>query len=217
MSSGLTVSEFDAPPDKPSKADAAALSAAYLRERFAGAVALPPIRDEGAPDALRPAAVLVPVIERTAALTVLLTQRTDHLHHHPGQISFPGGRVEHGDTDPIMTALRETREEIGLQPERVELLGHLPEYHTGTGFRVTPIVGVVRPPFDLFPDAFEVAEVFEVPLSFLLDPSNRRRETLLINGRMRTYYALPWQHYHIWGATAGMLVSMADFLRSRPA
>lgn len=157
--------------------------------------------------------MLVPVIERSDALTVLLTQRTDHLHHHPGQISFPGGRAERGDTDPIMTALRETREEIGLQPERVELLGHLPEYHTGTGFRVTPIVGLVRPPFNLVPDAFEVAEVFEVPLSFLIDPANRRRETLLFNGRMRSYYAMPWQHYHIWGATAGMLVTLADLLR----
>lgn len=209
------MSDFDPDPANSPNFHLAALSAAFLRDRFAGAVPRAPVRDEGAPATLWPAAVLVPVIERPDALTVLLTQRTDHLHHHPGQISFPGGRVEHGDTDPIMTALRETREEIGLQPERVELLGHLPEYHTGTGFRVMPIVGLVRPPFDLVPDTFEVAEVFEVPLSFLMDPSNRRRESLRINGRMRSYYALPWRHYHIWGATAGMLVSLANFLSER--
>ena len=204
--------DFDSDSAKPPNTELRALSAAFLRDSFAGAVPQAPVRDEGAPETLWPAAVLVPVIERPEALTVLLTQRTDHLHHHPGQISFPGGRVELGDTDPIMTALRETREEIGLQPERVELLGHLPEYHTGTGFRVTPIVGLVRPPFELFPDTFEVAEVFEVPLSFLMDPSNRRRESLHINGRLRNYYALPWRHYHIWGATAGMLVRLANFL-----
>ena len=189
------------------------LSAACLRQRFSvatgdGAV----VRDDGAPANLRPAAVLVPVVDRPEGLTVLLTQRTDHLHHHPGQISFPGGRVEARDANPTMTALRETHEEIGLAPALVELLGQLPDYHTGTGFRVTPIVGLVRPPFEITPDSFEVAEVFEVPLAFLMDPANRRRERIMIEGRLRTYYAMPWQHYHIWGATAGMLVSLARFL-----
>ncbi|MCB1959792.1 MAG: CoA pyrophosphatase [Rhodocyclaceae bacterium] len=189
------------------------LNATCLRQRFADAPGhAAAVRDEGAPARLRPAAVLVPVVDRPDGLTVLLTQRTDHLHHHPGQISFPGGRVEARDISPSMTALRETHEEIGLAPARVELLGQLPDYHTGTGFRVTPFVGLVRPPFEIVPDSFEVAEVFEAPLHFLIDPANRRRERVMIDGRERTYYALPWRHYHIWGATAGMLVSLAHFL-----
>lgn len=188
------------------------LTAAALRERFALSPAPAVMRDDAAPDRLRPAAVLVPLVDRDEGLTVLLTRRTDHLHHHPGQVSFPGGRVEAGDRDAEMTALRETHEEIGLHPERVELLGALSEYHTGTGFRVTPVVGLIQPPFDLTPDSFEVAEIFEVPLSFLIDPANRRQEQLLIDGRARTYYAMPWQHHHIWGATAGMLVMLSRFL-----
>lgn len=188
------------------------LTAHGLRQRFAEAPASAPMRDDAAPERLRPAAVLVPVVDRNEGLTVLLTRRTDHLHHHPGQVSFPGGRVEAGDRSPEMTALRETHEEIGLHPERVELLGNLSDYHTGTGFRVTPVVGLVVPPFELTPDSFEVAEIFEVPLAFLVDPANRRRERIVIDGRERTFYAMPWQHYHIWGATAGMLVMLSRFL-----
>lgn len=188
------------------------LTAPALRQRFAKAPRPMVMRDDAAPARLRPAAVLVPLVERNDGLTVLLTRRTDHLHHHPGQVSFPGGRVEAGDLSPEMTALRETHEEIGLHPERVELLGALADYHTGTGFRVTPVVGLVQPPFDLVPDTFEVAEIFEVPLGFLIDPANRRQERLLIDGHERTYYAMPWQHYHIWGATAGMLVMLSRFL-----
>ncbi len=188
------------------------LTADALRQRFA--LSPPPavMRDDAAPSRLRPAAVLVPLVDRADGLTVLLTRRTDHLHHHPGQVSFPGGRVEEGDTDAEMTALRETHEEIGLHPRRIELLGSLSEYHTGTGFRVTPVVGLVQPPFDLTPDTFEVAEIFEVPLGFLIDPANRRQERLLIDGRERTYYAMPWRQHHIWGATAGMLVMLSRFL-----
>jgi len=159
-----------------------------------------------------PAAVLVPLVARPDALTVLLTRRTDHLHHHPGQISFPGGRVEEHDLSPVMTALRETEEEIGLDPERVELLGALPDYLTGTGFRVTPVVGLVHPPFELELDAFEVAEAFEVPLAFFLDPANHQRHRMEHEGRVREFYAMPYGDHFIWGATAGMLISLYRFL-----
>ncbi len=199
--------------DLPDEPHLPQMTADHVRTRFSGAQPAKSIVEDGADDAFRPAAVLVPLVNRADGLTVLLTQRTDHLHHHPGQISFPGGRVEAGDDGPAMTALRETEEEVGLHPRHIELLGRLPEYHTGTGFRVTPMVGLVHPPFDLVLDSFEVAEVFEVPLAFLLDPANHRQETLFYRGRNRTYFAMPWRHYHIWGATAGMLVCLSEFLR----
>jgi 8-oxo-dGTP pyrophosphatase MutT (NUDIX family) len=148
------------------------------------------------------------VVDRPRGLSVLFTRRTDHLHAHAGQISFPGGGAEEGDGSPEATALRETREEIGLDPAHVQLLGRLPEYRTVTGYRVMPVVGLVSPPFDLTPDDFEVAEVFEVPLAFLLDPANHRRETMKREGRTRHYYAMPYGHYYIWGATAGMLMNL---------
>lgn len=188
------------------------LSATWLRERFLVGAQPAPTREDESGRALRPAAVLVPVVDRAGGLSVLLTKRTDHLHHHPGQISFPGGRVEETDTSPVMTALRETEEEIGLSPDRVELLGELSEYHTGTGFRVTPVVGLVHPPFELMLDDFEVAEAFEVPLSFLLDPLNRERHRIEYEGRMREYYAIPYRGYFIWGATAGILVQMSRYV-----
>ena len=155
-----------------------------------------------------PAAVLVPLVLRGETATVLLTKRTDHLHHHPGQISFPGGRVERGDASPVATALRETQEEIGLGANQVELIGTLPDYFTGTGFRVTPVVGLVHPPFDLTLDTFEVAEAFEVPLSHFLDPANHLRHSLEVEGRTRHFHAMPYGDYYIWGATAGMLMSL---------
>ena len=161
----------------------------------------------------KPAAVLVPLVVRPDIVTVLLTLRTDHLHHHPGQISFPGGRVEAHDVSPVMTALRETEEEIGLDPDRVELLGELPEYFTGTGFRVTPVVGLVHPPFELKLDAFEVAEAFEVPLAHFLDPANHQRHSMVYEGQQRQYHAMPYGDYFIWGATAGILLSLYRFLR----
>jgi 8-oxo-dGTP pyrophosphatase MutT (NUDIX family) len=160
---------------------------------------------------IRPAAVLVPVINRGDELTVLFTRRTAHLHDHAGQISFPGGRAESGES-PRDTALRETAEEIGLVPDRVEVLGHLTEYTTVTGYRVTPVVGLVQPPFDLAVDDFEVAEVFEVPLAFLLDPANHQRNQLIHEGLERYYYAMPYGPYYIWGATAGMLMNFYAYL-----
>jgi len=191
--------------------DAGALRALFLRRPTAE-----PVREEGfllPGKEPTPAAVLVPLVAHAGALTVLLTRRTDHLHHHPGQISFPGGRVESHDLSAVMTALRETEEEIGLEPDRVELLGELPDYFTGTGFRVTPVVGLVHPPFELKLDAFEVAEAFEVPFSFLLDPANHQRHRREYEGRMREYYAMPYGEYFIWGATAGILVSLYRFLQ----
>lgn len=188
-------------------------NADWLRRRFLEGCDAAPVREDGATGTnLRPAAVLVPLVPRQEELAVLLTRRTDHLHHHPGQISFPGGRVEETDVSAVMTALRETEEEIGLDPERVELLGELPDYCTGTGFRVTPVVGLVHPPFDLKLDDFEVAEVFEVPLTHFLDPQNHQRHRMEYQGRMREYWAMPYGEYFIWGATAGILLSLYRFL-----
>ena len=136
--------------------------------------------DEGArpePASLRPAAVLVPIIAHESGLTLLFTRRATHLKDHSGQVSFPGGRVAPADASPEATALREANEEIGLAPERVELLGRLPEYCTRTGFRITPVIGAVAPPLTLQPDANEVEEIFEVPLAFLLDTANHQRQS----------------------------------------
>jgi len=187
-------------------------SADWLRHRFADDKGFDSPVEEGIPSGpLRPAAVLVPIVLRESEPTLLLTRRTDHLHHHPGQVSFPGGRVEAQDTSPIETALRETEEEISLARHHVELLGCLPQYRTGTGFDVTPVVGLVTPPFELSPDAFEVAEVFEVPLSFLLDEANHQLHRVEVRGKLREYYAMPYGDYFIWGATAGMIVSLYRF------
>lgn len=160
-----------------------------------------------------PAAVLVPLVVRADRASVLLTKRTDHLHHHPGQISFPGGRVEKADASSIDTALRETEEEIGLHRRHVELLGALPDYLTGTGFRVTPVVGLVTPPFELTLDAFEVAEAFEVPLAHFLDPANHQEHSIVHEGRVRRFHAMPYHDYFIWGATAGIIMSLYRLLR----
>ena len=170
---------------------------------------------EGLP--LTPAAVLFPIVLRDDGHTVLLTQRTAHLRDHAGQISFPGGRVEEEDPSPVATALRETEEEIGLSRAHVEILGYLPEYRTGTGFRVTPVVALVKPPFELALDAFEVAEAFEVPLAFLLDPANHQRHSLHYRGALRHFFAMPYGDYFIWGATAGMIRSLTDRLGLHPA
>jgi len=171
-------------------------------------------RLEPPPPPLKPAAVLVPIVEHADALTVLLTKRTDHLADHAGQVSFPGGRIEPEDADPEQAALREAREEVGLPSDRVELVGRLDIYRTRTGFEVVPVVGLVRPPLhDLKPDPYEVAEVFEVPLSFILDPVNHELHTRELRGMTRTFYVLPYQGRNIWGATAGMLVNLAQVLR----
>ena len=163
-------------------------------------------RDEE--NVLRPAAVLVPLVEHANGLTVLLTQRTDHLNHHAGQVSFPGGRVEADDRGPVDTALRETEEEIGLRRDQVEIAGYLDGYETGTGFHITPVVGFVRPGFTLKLDAFEVAEAFEVPLEFVFDPANHQRHRRMHNGRERRYFAMPYGDFYIWGATAAMLMNL---------
>jgi 8-oxo-dGTP pyrophosphatase MutT (NUDIX family) len=166
---------------------------------------------DGAPT---PAAVLVPLVEHATGMTVLLTQRTAHLANHPGQISFPGGRLEDCDADDrVVCALRETEEEIGLPPHRVEVLGRLDDYVTGTGFVVTPVVGLVRPPIETFPDPFEVAEIFEVPLDFLIDTANHRLEDRMVAGRRRPFWAIRWEARLIWGATAGILVNLSERLR----
>ena len=166
---------------------------------------------------LTPAAVLFPIVLREGGHTVLLTQRTAHLKDHAGQISFPGGRVEAEDASPVHTALRETEEEIGLGREHVEVLGFLPEYRTGTGFRVTPVVALVKPPFKLAIDPFEVAEAFEVPLAFLLDPANHKSHSLHYRGALRQFFAMPYGDYFIWGATAGMIHSLAERLELHAA
>lgn len=158
------------------------------------------------------AAVLIPVIAHADGLTVLFTQRTHHLKSHSGQVSFPGGRAEPGDASAEFTALREAQEEIGLAPERVEILGRLPEYHTRTGFRVTPVIGLVEPPLALAPDPREVASVFEVPLAYLLDPANRERRTREYQGASVGFYVFEYEGHVIWGATAGMLVNLHRML-----
>ena len=154
----------------------------------------------------------MPLIDR-GDITVLLTQRTAHLDAHAGQISFPGGRVEPDDPDHVAAALRETREEVGIPADRVEIIGRLDDYITGTGFRVAPVVGVVRPPFQVQADPFEVAEVFEVPLDFVLDPANHEQHSRIVNGIERRYYVLPYEGRYIWGATAGMLINLYEVLR----
>jgi len=161
---------------------------------------------------LNAAAVLVPIVEHSVGPTVLLTQRTKHLRSHPGQVSFPGGRVEKEDKGPVDTALRETEEEIGLHRSKVEIMGALDVYETGTGFVITPIVGIVTPGFKLELDSFEVAEAFEVPLDFFLDPANHTMDSAEWQGATRHYYDMPYEGYRIWGATAGMLVNLHNKL-----
>ena len=156
---------------------------------------------------LTPAAVLLLVVNHPREPTVVFTQRTAHLADHAGQISFPGGRAEEGDEGPAHTALREAQEEVGLDPAGIEILGELPDYHTSTGYRVRPVVGWTEPPIAFDPDPYEVADVFEVPLGFLLETANHRYECAFYKGRLRHYWAMPWRGRFIWGATAGMLVT----------
>ena len=173
---------------------------------------------------LREAAVLVPLVQREAGLTVLLTQRNASLSQHAGQVSFPGGGREDFDRDMVDTALRETMEEVGISADHIEVIGRLPDYITGTGFHVSPIVGLLVPDFTLQPDPSEVAEVFEVPLAFLMDPANHEVRELRWEDRVRRFYAMPYRrsgrsgqasdsgHHFIWGATAGMLRNLYHLL-----
>jgi 8-oxo-dGTP pyrophosphatase MutT (NUDIX family) len=164
---------------------------------------------------LRAAAVLVPLVDRPDGLTVLLTRRTAHLAHHAGQVSFPGGHIELDDGGPVDTALRETEEEVGLDRRHVEVIGHLDTYVTRTGFVVTPVVGIVHPPFSTKPDPHEVDEVFEVPLAFLMDPANHQKCSAEFEGTTRYFYAMPYDQHFIWGATAGMLMNLYEVLSQR--
>jgi 8-oxo-dGTP pyrophosphatase MutT (NUDIX family) len=161
---------------------------------------------------LVPAAVLVPLVAHRGGMTVLLTQRTAHLKDHPGQISFPGGRMDPGDETPLDTALREVREEIGIGPERVEIAGYLRPMAVVTGFAVTPIVGFLEPGFDLTLDRFEVDEVFEVPLNFFLDAANLKRTTREVRGITVPLFEYQYQAYRIWGATAHMLHAFIEII-----
>lgn len=161
---------------------------------------------------LRSASVLVPLVERPKGLTVLLTQRADHLSNHAGQISFPGGRLEMRDNGPLACALRETEEEIGLPRSQMRPLGQLETYITRTGFEITPFIGALEPPLELQPDPAEVVEIFEVPLSFVLDERNCRMECRELQGRNQYFYVYPYGERHIWGATAGMLRNFCELL-----
>ncbi len=165
------------------------------------------------PEALTPAAVLIGLVEHQKETTVLLTMRTDHLDDHPGQIAFPGGKTEPDDASPEATAIRETEEETGLHRRHIDVIGRLDDYDTRTGFKISPIIAIITPPFELSPDPFEVAEVFEVPLNFLLDPTNHRRHSRVFEGVKREFYAMPYGDYYIWGVTAGMLVNLYRALK----
>ena len=188
------------------------LSRDEIAARLAQPAVMPELHDKhvvALPDApTKLAAVLVPLIPRDTGLHVLLTQRTPHMNNHPSQISFPGGRVEGGDENRISTALREAEEEIGLARDRVDILGNLPDYDMPSGFRISPVVGWIEPPFELKLDPVEVSAAFEVPLSFIFDPANHQRRSYYFNDLHRDYLAMPYQGHYIWGATAGMLYSL---------
>ncbi len=162
---------------------------------------------------LRPAAVLLILINHKEGPTVLFTQRTDHLADHPGQISLPGGHVDADDDGPVATALRETEEECGIEASKITVIGRINTYLTVTGFSVTPIVGTIEPPFDMSPDPVEVAEIFEVPLSFILDPSNHQHVKRVLDENIKWQgYAMPYNDYYIWGITAGILRDFYDVI-----
>jgi 8-oxo-dGTP pyrophosphatase MutT (NUDIX family) len=182
------------------------------RDEFA---AFPEMRRQGQAHPI-PAAVLIPVIAREEP-TLLFTRRTEHLARHSGQISFPGGRHEEGDLSPVETALRETREETGIDPAFVGIAGFLPRYLTGTGFDIAPVVGVVTPGFALTPDAREVAEIFEVKLAFFLDPANAKEISREMVGRARRVRVFEPEGHHIWGITAALLFDFAARLRDTHA
>jgi 8-oxo-dGTP pyrophosphatase MutT (NUDIX family) len=166
----------------------------------------------GPPPLLRPAAVLVPIVLRAVGPTVLLTRRSPNLADHAGQISFPGGRLEPDDPDAIAAALREATEEIGLAREHVDVVGRIDTYQTRTGYEITPVVAFVSAPFTLLIDPAEVVEAFEVPLAFVVDRANHVREQRSFKGAIREFWAIPYQDYYIWGATAGMLVNLSEIL-----
>lgn len=196
---------------------------ALLRERLsrslapapAAAIAVPTASDD-AMDLMRrplaPAAVLVGIVQGPAP-GVLLTKRTAHLARHAGQVAFPGGRIDPGDASPEAAALREAQEEVGLDPAQVEVIGRLPDYATGTGFRVTPVLALLPPGLDLRPAPDEVEAVFQLPLAVLLDPDAPQRRRMEFRGRMREFWVWPHPEHYVWGATAAILVHLAHRLR----
>ncbi|MFC5549445.1 CoA pyrophosphatase [Massilia aerilata] len=195
------------------------LQAAWLRERLARPSAWEPELPEDLRarfPKLRRAAVLVPIVQRPEGLTVLLTQRTAHLNNHAGQISFPGGSAEELDSSSIETALRETEEEIGLARRHLEVIGVLPEHVTASAYLVTPVVGLVTPPFELIAESNEVAEIFEVPLAFLMNGMHHQRMSFELpeGAGRRSFYAMPYERFFIWGATAAMLRNLFHLLRA---
>lgn len=159
-----------------------------------------------------PAAVLVPIVLHPAP-TILLTRRTAHLAAHAGQVSFPGGRIDPGDADAVAAAFREAEEEVGLARAAIETLSCLPVHLTGTGYAITPVVGLVTPPFVLRPDPGEVAEAFEIPLAGVLDPAGPYEAEAEFRGRLRRFWVIPDERHYIWGATAAILVNLARVLR----
>jgi len=168
-------------------------------------------------DAFRPAAVLVPLVEHDAGVTVLLTRRADTLRSHTGQVAFPGGRIDEGET-PWEAALREAEEEVGLARAHVTLAGLSSAYQTGSGYNITPVVGFVTPGFTLQPNPAEVADVFEAPFAFLMDPKNHERQFReQADGLRRYFYAMPYEQQFIWGATAGILRVLYERLYGAPA
>lgn len=158
----------------------------------------------------RAAAVLVPLLERAGELHVLLTQRSDELPTHPGQIAFPGGKIDRGDAGPVECALRETYEETGVAPEFVDPQGFLDVYQTRTGFRVVPVVALLKPGYTLLPEPGEVTEIFDVPLAHFMNPANHQRHSRVWQGKKRHFYAMPYGERYVWGATAGMLRNFHD-------
>lgn len=172
----------------------------------------PDARDIPTDEVPRPAAVLVPLVPRDDGLHMILTERQPHLRQHAGQVAFPGGRLDGDDEGPIAAALRETEEETGILPAFVEPIGFLDTYLTSTNYRVFPVVGILRQGFTVTPHAGEVADVFEVPLSFLMDPKHHERHSRDWQGRTRYYYAMPWNGRYIWGATAGMIRNLYSLL-----
>ena len=164
-----------------------------------------------------PAAVLFPLVERPAGMTVLLTQRASQMARHAAQIAFPGGRVDATDADVASAALREAQEEIGLEPARVRVFGYLPDHAVISGFRVTPVLGLVTPPFSLELNPHEVAGVFEVPLDHVLDSANHKARLRKVGDEEMLLYDIPWEGQNIWGATAGMLLTFVRMLREEPA